>query len=186
MKNQHIKRIKNILKNILFNNSRRKISDQIQMIRIFHEKEIFSKFDLNNSFHICHYLPCYLENWITLLNNSNEFGKWDKEQFNRKMLSYLILGTEVLLFDDKLLIGSCACFNLEEYKPYAVLAYPIVLNRYRNKGLGSFLINLTLEKSFELGYPGVLLHTQKYRKAAIKAYKKLGFVPTKKKLMPLY
>jgi GNAT superfamily N-acetyltransferase len=152
-----------------------RIQKNIRMIYIFKEGSTIEIPSILNKYHYCRYQPKFERQWIDLLNNNHELGHWDEDRFLNEMLGNLLIGTETMLFDQEKLIGTCAAFSMESYKPYLVLAYPIVLPAYRNQGLGTFLVSKTLEICHFAGYPGIVLNTQHYRASAIKVYQKIGF-----------
>ena len=69
-----------------------------------------------------------------------------------------------------------ACFR-KAFAPYAVLMYVVVLDEYRRLGLGAACTHEVIEAARSAGYPGIILHTDARRLAAIKLYLRLGFVP---------
>jgi GNAT superfamily N-acetyltransferase len=147
------------------------------MVKVFSSSEPLLIPNLVSSYRLFKYSSEYKQQWIQLFNTSREFGHWNEDRFEEEMLEYLIPGSEFLLADQQKIIGSCAAFYLLDYQPYAVLAYPVVLQEYRNQGIGKFLILHTLVSCQDAGYPGVLLHTDDYRSAAVNVYLQLGFQP---------
>jgi GNAT superfamily N-acetyltransferase len=150
---------------------------QLRMLHIFEPTKWLDAPELPSGFQLLSYTPEIEEPWIHLLDASREFGAWDKDVFAREMLRYLVPETAILATCRDRLVACCAAFSMEQYKPYAVLAYPLVLSEYRRRGLGRALILHTLYACQRLRYSGVILHTQAPRRSAILTYLSLGFVP---------
>lgn len=147
------------------------------MVYLFSLNEKIAPTTLDSGFRILFYRSGLEYEWLELLNTSGEFRHLDLDLLERDILSCLVPGSAVFVtFEDKI-IGCSAAVHLKDYEPYAVLAYPVVLSEYRKHGLGSALIVETMNACHRAGYPGVILHTQAPRMAAIKTYLGLGFKP---------
>lgn len=151
-------------------------SVEIRMLRNFSDHNGISVPEPPKDFQLAGFSMKFAGELVDLLNVGNDLGHWDEERLQRDILADLIPGTGFLLFHHGELIGASAAVFLDLYKPYAVLAYPILHPAHRGSNLGYMLISNTMAECFCSGYPGILLHTQPHRKSAIRTYERLGFV----------
>ena len=82
------------------------------------------------------------------------------------------------LVDDKI-VGVCGAYSPPKYVVEASAAglYGLsVLPEYRNRGIGSFLINMIIHKATAYGYMNMYVAVHESRRAAIRLYRKMGFM----------
>ena len=149
----------------------------LRMVHLFAPNKVLRAPHWEERFHFVRYTPGIEDQWIELLNASCEFGLWSRERLEDEILSSLLSETTSFVKDQGRLIACSAACHIKQYEPYAVLMYPLVLQKYRNRGIGTRLIVETVAACQRLGYPGMILNTEDLRIPAIKTYFKLGFKP---------
>lgn len=143
---------------------------------MFQRNEQFVASALDTGFHLVNFRAGLEQYWIDVLNESGEFGKWDMRRLSQFLLSDLLPGGGVLVFnhDHKPVACSAICLK-KELEPFAVLMYVLVLPGYRGRGLSVAMIIDGLKACCQQGFPGVTLLTDDSRLPAINIYLKLGF-----------
>lgn len=150
---------------------------QLKMLYTFDPDKQVTPPKLPQHYRLLRYVPGYEDQWVQLINSSGEFVRWNRDTLSREVLSGLLTDGGILVAaGDKLAACAAAC-SMRRFEPYAVLMYVVVLPEHRNRGLGTAIITEALAVCQREGYPGVILHTDDFRVAAIKRYLKLGFVP---------
>lgn len=149
----------------------------LQMKRVFTLEERFEFPPVDHDLELVPYAPEMERRWLDLLNTSREFRRWDLGRLRSRILNEMIPGSAYLAVRSDQPVGCCAATFSDQYKPYAVITYLLVLPDFRRRGLGSALVMSTLASCHRAGYPGVILHTTPQRTSAIATYLSLGFTP---------
>jgi mycothiol synthase len=149
----------------------------LRMIRRLHKGELLEPARVPGPFRLALYAPGDEQAWIGLLNASGEFGAWGPSRLSAEILSTLLPDGGVFAVHGGRLIGCASACCMEQYRPWAILMYVVVLPEYRGRGLGQALVWETLRVCQRCGFPGMLLHTEAHRLAAVRSYFKLGFLP---------
>lgn len=87
-------------------------------------------------------------------------------------------GIKVKAFDNKKLIGRAylyLIYNKLHSKPYGLLEDVFVDENYRNQGIGSNLIQKTIQKAQEIGCYKLIANVRFERENNQRLYEKLGF-----------
>jgi mycothiol synthase len=156
---------------------RRKAPPLLRMVRKLHQGEQLTAPAVPDPYRLLRHAPGGEAEWIDLLNASGEFGRWTAERLYAEVGAVLLPGGGVFAaYGDQLVGCAAACF-MEAYRPHAVLMYVAVLPEHRGKGLGQALVWETMRVARGQGYPGMLLHTEPHRLAAVRTYFQLGFLP---------
>jgi ribosomal protein S18 acetylase RimI-like enzyme len=150
---------------------------QLRMLRKLDAGETLPPAAVSEPYRLRRHAPGDEDRWMELLNASGEFGAWDRRRLQEEMGASLLRdGCVFAEVGDQLVGCASACF-LEPYGPYAILMYVAVLPAHRGQGLGRSLVWETLRVAQREKYPGMLLHTDPHRAAAIRTYFRLGFLP---------
>jgi mycothiol synthase len=160
----------------LFNNKRGK-QKQLRMKMNFSEFEFSQETSAKPNFNFDYYYPGCESEWIQVLNNSEEFGKWNFERLQNEMLNFLLPNGGVLLKYDEQVIGCSAICRFPEFDPYLVLMYIVILRQFRGQGFGTALLERSIQVAVNTSSPGILLNTDDYRINAIRTYLNIGFLP---------
>ncbi len=123
------------------------------------------------------YSPGREAEWIGLFNASEEFGVWDPQKLQQKLLCGLISGGGVLAAAGNELVATASACQWPRFLPMAVLEYVVVHPRFRGQGLGRLTVAEAMRCASAAGYPGMVLETDDFRLPAIRVYLKLGFKP---------
>jgi mycothiol synthase len=115
--------------------------------------------------------------WVDLLSASGEFGRWTRDRLEKEMLSTLLPDGGVFVLRGDQRVGCASACLMEAYRPNAVLMYVTALPEHRGRGLGQALVLETMRVAQREGFPGLILHTEKHRLAAVRTYIQLGFLP---------
>lgn len=150
---------------------------QLRMLLRFQDAFTAGIDEIPEGYQLVPYTPKHDAAWISVLNLSGEFGKWDKSVLRREILSIMIEGGGVLAERNGTLIGCATACYAKRFSPYALLSYVLVLPDHRGLGLGRTLSAATISIIRKAGYPGVILQTDDNRIPAIRSYLRLGFEP---------
>jgi mycothiol synthase len=149
----------------------------LRMLRKLHPGEPLPAPTLVEPYRLQHYVPGDEEQWIELLNASGEFGTWDDARLSRELLATLLPDGGIFVTHRGRLVGCASACAMDEYRPHAILMYVAVLAEHRGQGLGQALVWETLRVARHEQFPGLLLHTENHRLAAVRTYFQLGFLP---------
>jgi len=149
----------------------------LRMLRKLHPGELLQPPTLPEPYRLLHNAPGDEDRWLELLNASGEFGYWSRERFHQEIGATLLAAGGVFVARGNELVGCASTCFMEQYKPYAILMYVTVLPEHRGQGLGQALVWETMRVARQENYPGLLLHTEKHRYAAVRTYFQLGFLP---------
>jgi ribosomal protein S18 acetylase RimI-like enzyme len=156
---------------------RRKALPLLRMVRKLHQGEQLPAPAVPEPYRLLRHEPGDEARWVELLNTSGEFGTWTPERLYREMGAVLLPGGGVFAAAGDQLIGCAAACLMEEYRPYAILMYVALLPEHRGKGLGQALTLEAMRVAQAQKFPGMLLHTEAHRPAAVRTYFRLGFLP---------
>jgi GNAT superfamily N-acetyltransferase len=147
------------------------------MLRKLHPGESLQPAAVPEPYRLVRYAAGDEDHWLGLLNASREFGHWDLDRLRRELLSTLLPDGGVFLACDRRLVGCASACSMGEYHPYAILMYVALFPEHRGRGLGQALVWETLRVAQREQFPGLLLHTENHRLAAVRSYFQLGFLP---------
>jgi GNAT superfamily N-acetyltransferase len=147
------------------------------MLRKLHPNEVLHASVIPAPYRLVHYAAGDEERWLELLNATNEFGVWDQKRLSHELLSTLLADGGIFVAYEDRLVGCASACLMPEYKPYAILMYVTLLPEHRGKGLGQALVWETMRVAQCEKFPGLLLHTEAHRYAAVRTYFQLGFLP---------
>ena len=156
------------------------VGPQLRMVRKFEPGEQSEGPKLCPGYRVERYVPGDEDRWVSLINASGDFrtwGAWNREILSKEILSGLLPNGGVFAVAGDTLVGCAAVCHWERFHPYAVLMYVVVVPEHRGRGLGTMLTAEAVQVARRLGCPGVILHTDDDRLAAIKTYLRLAFVP---------
>lgn len=176
--NKIISYIKSPLIRIILSIRGRMTSPQLKMLYAFDQHTLLCSTALNPDYYLINYTLGKEEQWIQMLNDSQEFGVWNIDRLSQEILSCLLpAGGIFVMAGDKIVASAAAC-RIPQFSPNATLMYVVVLPEHRSQGLGQAVTLAALSACQLAGYPGMALCTDDHRLAAIKTYLKIGFVPT--------
>lgn len=105
------------------------------------------------------------------------------ECFSQSQMKYLLTKANslILVVEDKTnLLGSIIL--LKRRNSYSLRIYSLAVNpKYRGKGIGKKLLEITEEKAIQLGLKTLSLEVKSTNSAAISLYGNNGFIKTKEK-----
>lgn len=151
---------------------------QLKMYRLFRQDEQIPLPDISPKFNLVHYEIGMERLWVQLFNEGNEFGKWNEEKLQKKILSRLVKNGGVLVLNRQKKVVACSAMCIQtNTSPLATLMNVFVLPQYRGNRLSHAMILDGLNACYQAGIPGVVLLTDDFRLAAIATYLNLGFMP---------
>lgn len=119
--------------------------------------------------------PQMYAQWAQLLERSGEFDRFGTDRLETDMLAHLLPRAAYLVMHGDEAVACAAMCYMREFHPYAVLMYVVTLPEHRGRQLGKAVTVETLKDAYRCGHPGVVLHTDEERAAAIHVYETLGF-----------
>ena len=149
----------------------------LRMLRKLHAGEPLPVPTLAEPYRLQHYVPGDEDQWLELLNVSGEFGTWNDARLSQELLTPLLPDGGIFVTHKGRLVGCASACVLDEYRPHAILMYVAVLAEHRGQGLGQALVWETMRVARQERFPGLLLHTENHRTAAVRTYFQLGFLP---------
>jgi GNAT superfamily N-acetyltransferase len=149
----------------------------LRMLRKFHPGERLPPAAVLEPYRLLRAGPGDEGRWVDLLNASGEFGSWDRRRLHQEIGASLLAEGGVLAAEGDDLVGCASACFLDEHNPYAILMYVAVLPGRRGRGLGQALVWETMRIAQQERFPGMLLHTENHRLAAVRTYFQLGFLP---------
>jgi mycothiol synthase len=147
------------------------------MLRKVHPGEHLPCSDLPEPYRLRCYAPGEEAVWLELLNACGEFATWTPQRLADEVLATLLPGGGLFVSHGDQLVGCASVCRMEQYQPYAMLMYVALLPEQRGRGLGQALLREILRLTQRDGFPGLLLHTESHRLAAVRSYLQMGFLP---------
>jgi len=173
----YLKFIENKIIRVLHQNQKKKYPDSRLQMKLEFTK---SNYESSNVCKLAGFQEIRFTNgledeWVNLINATQEFGNWNIEKLRKEILNDLIENGGILIKNQETFVACASICAREKYKPYALLMYVIVKREFRGLGLGRFVTIQALSTARKNGFPGVVLRTDDYRIPAIKLYSQLGF-----------
>jgi GNAT superfamily N-acetyltransferase len=132
---------------------------------------------LPKGFRVLKEAPAWEEEWLKLLNSTQEFGIWDRSVLHERILGSLIPHAGILVAMDTDFVATASACVATGQPPVAVLQYVLVHPDFRRKGLGRIITIEAMNAAYRAGYKEMVLKTDDFRIQAIKLYLALGFQP---------
>jgi GNAT superfamily N-acetyltransferase len=149
----------------------------LRMLRKLYRGEQLPPPPVQEPYRLLRHVPGDEEAWLELLNASGEFGCWNRDRLHDEIGATLLPEGGIFVARGNQLVGCAAACFMEQYQPYAILMYVTVLPEHQGKGLGQALVGETMRVAQRASFPGLLLHTENHRLAAVRTYFQLGFLP---------
>jgi mycothiol synthase len=149
----------------------------LRMVRKLHAGEQLVQASVPDPYSQERFQPGDEARWVDVLNASGEFGRWDLARLEKEMGSTLLTDGAIFVAHQGRPVGCAAVCDVAQYRPHALLMFVAVLAEHRGHGLGQALVWETMRIARQAGYPGLLLHTENHRLAAVRLYFQLGFLP---------
>ena len=137
------------------------MSDETEF-RVFRQSDVNDLYELLNT----------LSTEIKIFFHPHQFDKKTLTEISKsKKDHYFVLSVH------KKIIG----YSMLRLFGYTIPSMGICIrNGFENKGYGSMMAEMTLQKAIELGYKEVILHVHEKNVRAIDLYSKLGFIPVQR------